>query len=220
LNLVFLPTKKSKFSVSFFQTTTCILVAAYLTTKEYASRLTETDFKYFVSGNPFQDDSNEYQLYLGEYPVARSYYEKVERENISENDSDHRELIKTSFEFLRGREWEYDCSNDGMDEEKELKLQEPFIFPSKELILRLNLCWDKECGWKTQNGELAVLENEKGLFISKNALNDVLGEDEILLVNVYREMVYSEGSKSQIKDIRCAYVRDKILCNCVYEKKE
>lgn len=198
----------------------CILVVAYLSTKEYIESLSKDDLDYFISGAPMQGDSNEYQLYLGEYPIARSYYEKVECDEIAECNSRFGELCKTSFEFLRGSEWEYDCSYSDLDEKESEKLAGAIKFPSKKLIEALDLCWDGFYGWLNSERLLICFQNKEGLFIAKDALTRLLGEDNALLINVYREKIYSENGKSGLKAIRCAYKWSNNGIECIREREE
>jgi len=187
----------------------CILVVAYLSTKKYVDSLSDDDLELFVSDAPTQGDSNEYQLYLGEYPIARSYHEKVECGEISEFNYCFKELCKTSFEFLRGNEWGYDCSYSDLDEKESKKLAGSIKFPSKKLVETLNLCWDGYYGWSNSGNRLICFQNKEGLFIAKDTLISLSGDDNALLMNVYREKIYSENGKSGIKAIRCAYRWDK-----------
>ncbi len=198
----------------------CILVVAYLSTKKYIESLSNDDLDYFVSGAPMQGDSNEYQLYLGEYPVARSYHEKVECGEIDESSSRFEELSKTSFEFLRGTEWEYDCSYSDLDEKESEKLAGAIKFPSKKLIESLDLCWDGYYGWSNSDDRLICFQNKEGLFIEKDALISLLGDNDALLMNVYREKIYSENGKSGLKAIRCAYKWSNNGIECIREREE
>jgi len=198
----------------------CILVVAYLSTKKYIESLSDNDLDYFVSGAPMQGDSNEYQLYLGEYPIARSYHEKVECGEIDESSSRFKELSKTSFEFLRGTEWEYDCSYSDLDEKESEKLAGAIKFPSKKLIESLDLCWDGYYGWSNSDDRLICFQNKEGLFIAKDALISLLGDDDALLMNVYREKIYSENGKSGLKAIRCAYKWSDKGIECIKEREE
>lgn len=198
----------------------CILVVAYLSTKKYIESLSDDDLDYFVSGAPMQGDSNEYQLYLGEYPIARSYHEKTECDEIAECNSRFEELCKTSFEFLRGTEWEYDCSYSDLDEKESEKLAGAIKFPSKKLIEALDLCWDGYYGWSNSDGRLVCFQNKEGLFIEKDALISLLGDNDALLMNVYREKIYSENGKSGLKAIRRAYKWSNNGIECVREREE
>ncbi|WP_405341343.1 NACHT domain-containing protein [Fibrobacter sp.] len=198
----------------------CMLVVAYLSTKEYIESLSKDDLDYFISGAPMQGDSNEYQLYLGEYPIARSYYEKVECNEISECNSRFEELCKTSFEFLRGTEWEYDCSYSDLDENEKEKLAGSIKFPSKKLIESLKLRWDGNSGWFNLAGQLICFQDKSGLFIAKDSLINLLGDDNALLMNVYREKIYSENGKSGLKAIRRAYKWSNNGIECIREREE
>ena len=198
----------------------CILVVAYLSPKEYIETLSKDDLDYFISGAPMQGDSNEYQLYLGEYPIARSYYEKVECNEISECNSRFEELCKTSFEFLRGTEWEYDCSYSDLDEKESEKLAGTIKFPSKKLIEALDLCWDGFYGWLNSERHLICFQNKEGLFIARDVLIGLLGDDNALLMNVYREKIYSDNGKSGLKAIRRAYKWSNNGIECMREREE
>jgi hypothetical protein len=176
----------------------------------------------FVSGSPFDSNSNEYQLYLGEYPLSRSYEEKIEKSDISElySVNDEIQVDKTSFDLLRGNEWSYDCSNDGLSDEDNFALSEPVVFPSKAIIGAASLTWDNKMGWQTPNQKLAVFQDDKGLFIRKDILMQILGKNKSLLFNVYREKVFSDGRENGIHAIRCAYKFDGKKIELIHKRDE
>ena len=200
----------------------CCLIVAYITTKKFLDEMLKSKKKFseFVSGAPFQSDSQEYELYLGEYPIARSYAEKLETQDLSETESSFGELTKTSFEFLRGNEWEYDCSYEGLDEKKEQELHEAILFPSKMLIEKCALKWDNNYGWRNFEGELVVFQRNNVLLIENEMLKNFLGMDKVLLFNSYREQIYSSSSNKKIASIRSAYQYDGRNLKIMYERKE
>lgn len=200
----------------------CCLVVAYVTTKKSLETMSKPKKKLseFVSGAPFHGDSREYELYLGEYPIARAYAERIETQDLSERDGSFEELIKTSFEFLRGNEWEYDCSYEGLGEEKEQELHESILFPSKMLIEKGRLKWDGKYGWRNTNGRLVAFQENNALFIENEMLKVLLGRDNVLLLNTYREQIYSSSKIRNFAAIRSAYQYDGKELKKLYERKE
>ena len=200
----------------------CILVSAYIVKNESLLTISTEDLADFVSGSPFDSNSNEYQLYLGEYPLSRSYEEKIEKSDISElySVNDKIQVDKTSFDLLRGNEWSYDCSNDDLSDEDNFALSEPVVFPSKAIIGAASLTWDNKMGWQTPNQKLAVFQDDKGLFIRKDILMQILGKNKSLLFNVYREKVFSDGRENGIHAIRCAYKFDGKKIEPIYKRDE
>ena len=67
---------------------------------------------------------------------------------------------------------------------------------------------------------LICFQNKEGLFIAKDVLISLLGDDDALLMNVYREKIYSENGKSGLKAIRCAYKWSDKGIECIKEREE
>ncbi len=209
-------------SLDFEYNNSCCLVVAYITTKKFLKTMSKSKKKLseFVSGAPFQCDSQDYELYLGEYPIARSYDEKIETQYLSETESSFNELTKTSFGFLRGNDWEYDCSYEGLGEKVEQELCESILFPSKMLIEKGFLQWDYKYGWKNLKGELVVFQGNDVLFIENEMLKTLLGRNKVLLFNTYRERICSLSKNKKFVAIRSAYQYDGKELKKMYERKE
>ncbi len=168
---------------------TCILISAALISNEDLNSLDEQKIKELTFGNVFQNIIKDYTLYLGEYPYSLAYEHLInskEREEI-EYRQDSRKIFPASYEMLRGKEWEYDCSFDSDD----------CLFPSKFLIEELNLHWDSNSAWYVDNISNIVVISKKindsvMLFIRKDMIEKINADYKIIF-RVYQEKMFSKG---------------------------
>lgn len=209
-------------SLGFEYNNSRCLVIAYITTKKFLETISKSKKKLseFVSEDPFQGDSQEYELYLGEYPIAKSYDEKIETQDLSETEGSFEELTKTSFEFLRGNEWGYDCSYEGLDEKVEQELRESILFPSKMLIEKGHIKWDNKYGWRNSKDELVAFQSNGVLFIKNEMLKVLLGRNKVLMFNTYREQICPSSKNKKFSAIRSAYRYDGKELKKMYERKD
>ena len=167
----------------------CILISAAFISNNDLDTMDATKVKELTFGNVFQDITQDYTLYLGEYPYSLAYdylVDKKERDEI-EYRQDSKKIYPASYEMLRGKEWEYDCSFDSDD----------CLFPSKFLIENLNLNWDSNSGWYTDNKSNIVvfskiINGSTMLFIRKDLINKINSNYKIIF-RVYQEKMYSKG---------------------------
>ena len=83
------------------------------------------------------------------------------------------------MEFLRGQNWEYDCSPES----------ENLIGPSLKLIDLLSLHWDKKNGWLDRNNRLIYFHNETdgNVYLRKIAIQEIKNKGYSLLLKTYSE---------------------------------
>ena len=165
----------------------CILLSSSIINLTDLGKLSDEKLKELVNGNVYDNVTRDYRLFLGEYTESRAYNEYEERKYIKEIEyrDDEIELYPTSFELLRGHEWEYDCSFDS----------ENLLEPAKLLIENLNLSWDCDSGWIDKKGQVQIFcqsfEEHICLFIRKESLIEFLIKTEKrLLFRIYKEKMY------------------------------
>lgn len=130
-------------------------------------------------GNVFDNEKEDYRLYMGEFPRSRTLLEQIEQGKWNNQIFDKKELFPTTMEFLRGQNWEYDCSPES----------DNLIGPSLKLIELLSLCWDKKNGWQDQNNNLIYFHNEtdNNVYLKKESVQDIINKGYSLLFRTYSE---------------------------------
>lgn len=137
-------------------------------------------------GNVFDNENEDYRLYMGEFPQSRALLEQIEQGKWNNQIFDKKELFPTTMEFLRGQNWEYDCSPES----------DNLIGPSLKLIELLSLCWDKKNGWQDQNNNLNYFHNEtdNNVYLKKKAVQDLIKNGYSLLFRTYSEKLIVDES--------------------------
>jgi hypothetical protein len=112
---------------------------------------------------------SDYRGYFAEYPYSRAF------QTVSDGGEVYvgtRHFLFSSFELMRGREWEYDSSASSGCEHVSIRV------PSIGLVRQLGLRWDRHAGWLDKKGELAAvwLDNEKrrGFFVRRDQVDQYL----------------------------------------------
>lgn len=121
------------------------------------------------------DSPHCYKVYLAEYPNSAAFAQCL-RDGDTYLGPDG--FQATEVQLMRGKEWEYDYSSDTM--------QEGLHVPCPELIIRLQLSWDHQRGWRSTDGELiafeAIVERRRGLAIRRDRLNQYLTSSGLQLL--------------------------------------
>lgn len=162
-----------------------VLFTSYIISK---CELHNCDLKntYQIDDGVFDSLIQDYRVFLGEYPNTIVCDEKYESGSwTNEYDLFGKDLLleKTAIEFLRGREWQYDCSYESSN----------CYLPSKSIISLLGLQWDCFDGWIDNNNDLAMFSmkiNGDALWIKNDFLLKLLGKDRALLYVGYNEKMY------------------------------
>ncbi len=123
-----------------------------------------------------------YRGYLAEYPDGPVF------EQAAEEGYFHRGPKGMDFSevgLLRGGEWEYDFSHTTPERQESLHV------PCQDLVKRLRLAWDRQCGWVNSSGDLVAFESRakrrSALLVRRDALNAYLAATKRTLV--YRRFV-------------------------------
>lgn len=122
---------------------------------------------------------NWYRTYFAEYPSEAAFNYCLEHRELSLEELG---LTYAHVNLLRGSEWGYDYS--WKERAEHLKV------PTKTLIEKLHLRWDKHSGWVDQDERLAAfhLDGEKrsALFLRKDLLDKyLLEQSQVLYVHQF-----------------------------------
>ena len=122
------------------------------------------------------------KLFLGEYPYVEETmkYLHLNGNHLFRSNTSY---LNTNIEFLRGNEWEYDCSSD--------EYIESIQVPSPEIIKFGNLKWDGGYCWKDNEKNVQAFYDEvsfNGVLVKKDYLNNFLDSNDLVLIHLtYQE---------------------------------
>jgi hypothetical protein len=123
-----------------------------------------------------------YRGYLAEYPDGSVFEQAADEGNFYRGPKG---MDFSEVGLLRGGEWEYDFSHTTPERPESLHV------PCQDLVKRLELAWDRQCGWVNSSGDLVAFESRAkrrtALFVRRDALNDYLATAKRTLV--YRRFV-------------------------------
>jgi hypothetical protein len=160
--------------------------SALIIAKKDVSRLKSSIEERGLVSRPFDYITDDYRIFLGEYPFTRPCLEQEETGAWKRSYSicDNIDIQPTTIDMLRGGEWEYDCSFESKS----------CLFPSRILIQSLNLKWDGYHGWKNNNDELVIFSTKtnkgRAVWIKEDYLSQFIGLDKSLLFVSYNEKMY------------------------------
>ena len=172
--------------------------------------------KQILYSDIFEVITNDYKIYLGEYPYTRPCREMIETNYWPQEYElgNNNKYIPTALELLRGGEWEYDCSFNS----------ETIIVPSPFIIEKECLKWDRKNSWLDINENLVIISakttNGRVLWFEQNFLNNFLCDELILIFTSYNEKMYVEEEFSAARGLhskRNSYSYDGMTLNDLYE---
>lgn len=142
-----------------------------------------------------------YLTYFAEYPRSQAFKQCVSEQDTTISDN---QRIFTSVQLLRGREWEYDYSS---------KMEQSSLdMPCPDLVEKMNLHWDQNCGWLDEKQELATFsytsERNSCLYIRKDILDNYLSQSgKSLVFTRYGRKQFSKGLSdgSKLMEITSRY---------------
>ena len=158
----------------------CTQVYALIVKTEDLSKLDKNISQELFFGNVFDNEKDDYRLYIGEFPCSRTLLEQIEQGKWNNRIIGNKiELFPTTMEFLRGQNWEYDCSPES----------ENLIGPSLKLMDLLSLHWDKKNGWLDRNNMLIYFHNETdgNVYLRKIAIQHIKNKGYSLIFRTYSE---------------------------------
>ena len=169
-----------------------ILLSSLVLLKNDISSMKASIKKEKIVRDVFGFTTNDYRIFLGEYPFTRPCLEQEETGAWRHEYSITNDITAkaTTMNMLRGGEWQYDCSFES----------ESCLVPSRNLIESLGLKWDGYQGWDNEKGDMVIFfaETEKGnvVWIKKSYLQQFLCTEKVLLYISYNEKMYVDEEMS------------------------
>lgn len=147
----------------------------------------------------FQPDTHglgpeDYRGYIAEYPSNFTCRQRIDSEEISEETKLCGVKVRTtSMVHLKGKEWEYDFSQD-LQDSKSLEV------PARDFLIQNNLSWDGNSGWWSKDGSLCAVHtrgdgDNQVLLIRKSLADKYLAQNDMSLVWIVLQenMILTEG---------------------------